>query len=471
MPNALDIVAGRYQLGARLGAGGMGEVRAATDLRLGREVAIKLLRPSLAEDDDIRERFKREARAAARISHPNVVVIFDTGEDGRVPYIVMERLSGETLADALADGPLTPAHARTLTLEVLAALEAAHARGVLHRDIKPANILWGPDGHVRVADFGVAKIIPDTDANTTGVLFGTAPYLAPERLAGGPASPATDVYAVGVILFEALAGQPPFGGSSPAEIAASISATEPKSLGDLCPHVEPGMVAVVERAIAKDPAGRFQSASAMVAALHAVAGEPDQLPSAAATLPMSAVPTTTSETARYEVPPPRPERHRRRWLPAAISLGALALFVIVGFALAASPDEPGAPRPLPSTQGTGTSPVPSTQRVQPAPTTTTTVVTPVSVDPSAVRDNVVRGAVAARSDTASRTSEGDVTPTDRGPNLGYGATSPAMVRSTNSGAPSKISAILARAAFNPSSRRGSVSRARAASSLSNITNM
>ncbi len=288
-----DLIAGRYRLDSVLGRGGMGEVRAGTDLRLHRDVAVKLLRADLSDQADLRARFEREARAAARISHPNVVAVFDIGEHRGVPYIVMERLPGGTLAQELAGGTITQARACAVVLEVLSALEAAHRLGVLHRDIKPSNILRGHDGSAKVSDFGIAKIAEDPDPGTTGVLFGTAAYLAPERLAGEPATPATDLYSVGVVLFEALAGRPPFRADTPLGLVQAISGDSPPPLAALRPDVEPAVIAVTEQAMAKDPNRRFQSASAMATALRTAVDAPG------ATEGAPTVPVTAARTARH----------------------------------------------------------------------------------------------------------------------------------------------------------------------------
>ncbi|HTD50575.1 MAG TPA: serine/threonine-protein kinase, partial [Acidimicrobiia bacterium] len=269
MSSSAGVIGQRYQLGPVLGRGGMGQIRAATDLRLAREVAVKFLRVDLAEQATIRGRFEREARAAARIAHPNVVAIYDIGEDDGAPFIVMERLSGTTLADELSAGPLSQARACSLTLEILSALDAAHRLGVIHRDIKPANILLDDLGHAKVADFGIAKIAEDANHTTIGMLFGTPSYLAPERIAGEAATPASDLYAVGVLLFEVLAGRPPFRGETPLALVQSIARGVQEPLNQLRSDLDPGVVAVVEQAMQPDPKDRYHSAPSMAAALAA----------------------------------------------------------------------------------------------------------------------------------------------------------------------------------------------------------
>ncbi len=250
----------------------MSEVRVGEDLLLDRPVAVKLLRRDLAEQPAMRRRFADEARAAARLSHPNVVAIHDTGEHGGVPYIVMEYLPGRSLADELADGPLEQGRACELAMQVLAALDAAHREGVVHRDVKPSNVLLTPDGIAKVADFGIAKVAESDDATTTGTLFGTPGYLAPERVAGEPATPRSDIYAVGVVLYEALTGTKPFVGDTPLAVMNAIHLGEPQRLSVLRPDLDPSIVAAVECAMNKDVEARFRSAAAMIQALPGGAG-------------------------------------------------------------------------------------------------------------------------------------------------------------------------------------------------------
>lgn len=204
------VLLGRYELGKIIGVGGMGEVRAARDLTLDRPVAIKFLRPHLNPTAEMKARFDSEAKAAAQLSHPNIVGVFDSGEEDGIPFIVMERLSGRTLADQIAKNPLSEAEARLRTLEILAALEASHDKGILHRDLKPGNVMVTNRGVAKVADFGIAKVAEAADLTDSGITLGTPAYLAPERVAGLPASPATDVYSTGVILYEMLTGKSPF---------------------------------------------------------------------------------------------------------------------------------------------------------------------------------------------------------------------------------------------------------------------
>jgi serine/threonine protein kinase len=264
------VFADRYELGPVIGRGGMAEVRAGRDTRLDRPVAVKIMRSELSHQQLVRDRFESEARLAARLNHPNVVAVFDSGEAAGAPYIVMERLPGETLRDRLAKGPMSEAEVRQLAVEVLAALETAHAAGVLHRDIKPANILVSGGGHWKVTDFGIAKAleVSSGDATATGLVLGTPAYLAPERLVGEPATVASDVYSLGVVLYEALAGRRPFGTGSGDAWPGVLAGAPLVPLSEARPGIDPVLGAAVERALAADPTARFWSAAEMAAALN-----------------------------------------------------------------------------------------------------------------------------------------------------------------------------------------------------------
>lgn len=287
-------IAGRYRLGARLGRGGMADVFDAHDERLDRPVAVKLLRPELSADPGMRARFEREARAAARLNHPNVVAVYDSGEDAGRAYLVMERLPGESLADRMRAGPVDPDWLRGVAGDVLAALGAAHDRGIVHRDVKPGNILLDPEGHAKVGDFGIAKAIrsaaagdptdPATaDLTAVGMLIGTVAYLAPEQVEGGPASPQSDLYSVGVVLYEALAGRKPYpGGDEPVAQARAVVEGGAPDIAALRPDVPPDLAAVVRRAMDRRPGDRYASAAAMRAALADEGEDTRLLPAAAA---------------------------------------------------------------------------------------------------------------------------------------------------------------------------------------------
>ncbi|WP_231751016.1 serine/threonine-protein kinase, partial [Mycobacterium sp. NAZ190054] len=258
-----ETLAGRYELRDLLGCGGMAEVRDGWDTRLNRPVAVKLLLPNFNADPAARLRFQDEARSAAALSHPNIVAVHDFGEhDGR-PFIVMERLPGRTLADLIAEVPLPAAQVRAMLDDVLAALDAAHTGGVLHRDIKPANILLSATGdRMQVADFGIAKS-GGTAHTMTGQIIGTLSYMSPERVAGAPASVTDDLYAVGVMGYEALLGRRAFPQDNPVALARAIMDAPPPPLAGLPTGADPVLAAVIDRAMSRDPRLRFGSAAQM----------------------------------------------------------------------------------------------------------------------------------------------------------------------------------------------------------------
>lgn len=244
----------------------MGEVYDGWDERLRRPVAVKVLRPELASNPDIRLRFETEARTAATLNHPNVVAVHDSGDDRGIPFIVMERLPGPTLSDEIAGQPMSPQRVRTVLIDVLAAVSAAHAAGILHRDIKPGNVLFTAAGAVKVADFGIAKTA-ETTPTATGEVLGTVAYLSPERIAGRPATVSDDLYAVGVVGYEALTGRRPFGGDNILSLAQNILTQQPQPLPSVRPDADPALTRVVEQAMSRRPDDRFASADAMRIAL------------------------------------------------------------------------------------------------------------------------------------------------------------------------------------------------------------
>jgi len=304
-PGAVDgrHLGGRYRMGAPLAAGGMGEVWVARDPLLDRPVAVKVLGGALAGDGRAAERLRREARAAARLDHPNIARVLDLGEhDGR-PYLVMELLEGESLAGRIdRAGPMAPGEAARVVAAVADALQAAHRAGVVHRDVKPGNVFLTAEGEVKVLDFGIASAAGEADL-TTGDLLGTAAYLAPERALGRPATPAADIYSLGVVLYELLAGRRPFEGGSDIELAMAHVNAHPEPLGLVAPSAPPFLVAACEQAMAKDPAARPRSAAAFARLLRSPA---DAAP-AARPVPAVAVPPVTR--ARF---PSRGRRPRPR---------------------------------------------------------------------------------------------------------------------------------------------------------------
>jgi serine/threonine-protein kinase len=341
------LIADRYEVGELLGRGGMADVYAGTDRRLDRPVAIKRLRPDMAARDDIRVRFESEARTAAMLSHPNAVSVFDTGEHNGIPYIVMQRLPGETLGDRMAGGPIDPDWLRSVALEVLDALAAAHAAGIVHRDVKPGNILIGADGRAMIADFGIAKSVqagdlaagPVPDPTATGQWVGTPAYLAPERLTGGPATPQSDLYALGVVLYEALTGRKPFTGDSPFGTAQAIVGGDHPPVSSIREGLDPALVVAVERAMAPDPAQRFATAADMAAALAPGAATATTQAVAVASADDTQVFGGSGDGADYAGPGDAVvlrRRWRRVWIWAAIGAVGLALM----FVLAQSADDP-----------------------------------------------------------------------------------------------------------------------------------
>lgn len=266
------VIAGRYTVGSVLGTGGMSVVHDGFDQRLMRPVAIKQLTPQMAERDDVRSRFETEARWAARLQHPHAVAVYDTGEDAGMPFLVMERLPGETLGDRIAQGPVDPEWLRRVAIEVLGALQAAHDCRIVHRDIKPGNILLTASGHAKVADFGIAKSLgldaDRLDLTHTGQLIGTPSYLAPERLDGAPAEVQSDIYSLGVVMYEALTGRKPFTGPDALAAAYAIKHSDVVPLAELRPDAPSDLVSVVERAMAREPDARFATARDMAASLR-----------------------------------------------------------------------------------------------------------------------------------------------------------------------------------------------------------
>jgi eukaryotic-like serine/threonine-protein kinase len=262
----------RYRLGERIAGGGMGSVYRAVDENLGRQVAVKVLRRDRADDPAFLERFRREARAAAALSHPGVAGVYDYGELGGSAFIVMELVEGETLAERIeATGQLPWREAFALGEQVARALAAAHAHGLVHRDVKPANILVGRDGRAKVTDFGIAKAAASATLTRTGMVLGSANYVAPEQAQGDEVGPAADQYSLGCVLFEAVTGRPPYQGASAVAIATQhVSAPVPEPRAAR-PDLPPPAAALIRRALAKHPADRFPSTTAMADALVAVA--------------------------------------------------------------------------------------------------------------------------------------------------------------------------------------------------------
>jgi eukaryotic-like serine/threonine-protein kinase len=399
---------GRYRLGRLLGRGGMAEVYDGFDERLDRPVAVKILRPTAQDDSAMRERFEREARSVARLSHPAVVAVYDSGEDHGRAYLVMERLPGETLADRFREGPVDQAWLVPVAGDVVSALAAAHALGLVHRDIKPANILLTTAGRAKVADFGIAKTYREDlergdDLTATGLILGTVAYLSPEQLAGAPASPQADLYAVGVVLYEALTGRKPFVGPNPMAQAHAVSEGRPTDVADSRPDIDPKLAAVVRRAMARRPEDRYQSAQAMLAALVATGlmtgGQPAPTVAMAApvasprpgdtwVLPVRPAPDLTEAAPPAAPPPPAraaappPSRGGRAGLIGAIIALSAVVVVVAVAAILLDRNNPSTPG-TPTTLAPVTTVAPTTAPTTAAPTTTSTTAAPTTTSTTA----------------------------------------------------------------------------------------
>lgn len=329
-----------------------------------RPVAVKLLHPAFSVQPDSRARFESEARAAAGLNHPHIVAVHDSGEHDGTPYIVMERLSGRTLADELMRGPMPQARVRALLDDVLSALAAAHAAGILHRDVKPGNVLLTASGDVKVADFGIAKSA-ESPATMTGQVVGTMAYLSADRVAGRPATVADDLYAVGVIGYEALTGHKPFPQDNLVALARAIADDTPPPLSMVRPDVDPALVSVIERAMARDPQWRFPSADAMRAALfavpHPISGRP----------PTMVMAEPLPPPATVAVAPVTAPNRNRRILFAAAGLFAIALAAVLILFETTSPSS--TPKPattntsLPTTPTSSALPPPTSEPPPPPP--------------------------------------------------------------------------------------------------------
>jgi chaperonin cofactor prefoldin len=341
-----DVLVDRYELQSQLGRGGMAEVFRAHDRRLDREVAVKVLAPHLLADARSVERFDREARAAASLNHPNIVNVYDAINEGDTHAIVMELIEGPTLADVIAqEGQMAPDAAVRTAIGIADALQAAHDRGLVHHDVKPRNVLFDSDGKLKVADFGIARAA-SSDITT---VQGSPPYLAPEQARGGRSDRRSDIYALGCVLFEMLAGRPPFeGDSSSAVIMQHIDSPVPR-LSVLRSDIPGDLETIVERALAKEPAERYESPAAMRADLTRVA---EGLAVAGATIVSTsgAMPqdATMALDDEWDEPPPvydtedEPPR-RRRGISArsiAIALAAILLIAVLALAWADSQGQP-----------------------------------------------------------------------------------------------------------------------------------
>ncbi|MBI2301510.1 MAG: Stk1 family PASTA domain-containing Ser/Thr kinase [Armatimonadetes bacterium] len=322
------LLGGRYELHGRVGEGGMALVYRATDQRLGRDVAVKMLRPQYAGDPDFVARFQREAQAAGRLSHPNIAAVFDTGQDGDHHYIVMELLRGVTLRDLIQQSPggrLPAADMVRIATEIAAALAAAHQSGVVHRDIKPHNVLFTDDGHVKVTDFGIAKALAATGGTATGTIMGSPHYISPEQASGEPAGPASDIYSLGIVCYEMLTGQPPYSGETPVAIAVQHLRGTPRPIRDSAPELNPAVEMVIFRALARRPEDRFATAREFAEALQAALS--GRLPAGDQTTVMPR--TTVAQPHREREPAVAPAGAIDRTPPRRLSPLATAVVTVL----------------------------------------------------------------------------------------------------------------------------------------------
>jgi serine/threonine-protein kinase len=332
-PQPGDLIAGRYELEELVGTGGMSSVFRAHDAQLDRRVAIKILHQHYAQDPEYLERFRREARAVAQLTHPNIVTVIDRGEDDGRQYIVFEHVEGENLKELiLRTGRLPVRRALELALATADGLSFAHEHGLVHRDVKPQNVLLSREGDVKVTDFGIARSLHvDHGVTQTGTVLGTGEYLAPEQASGKPVSPATDVYSLGVVLWELLAGDVPFVGENFVAVALRHVNEAPPSLHERRPDVTPRLGAAVDRALEKDPARRFPSMAAFAKEMRACLAEVEGDAAAPPEDDLALTVVTPPARPPARAPGRGPTRRRRR--PAALYV--LLALVVAGVAFAA----------------------------------------------------------------------------------------------------------------------------------------
>src|SRR3954467_9648214 len=262
------VVDGRYRITHRIGSGGMADVYCARDNHLGREVAIKVLHRRFARDREFVERFRREASAAASLNHPNVVNVFDRGEHDGTYYIAMENLPGRTLKEIIQrEAPMSQRRTIDIGIQILNAAGFGHKRGVIHRDFKPHNVIVGPDDRLKVTDFGIARA-GASEMTETGSIMGTAQYISPEQAQGHRVEAASDIYSIGIVLYEMLTGRVPFDGESAVAIALKHGSEQPQPIRSIRPDVHPTLEAVVMRSLAKNAADRYSNAEEFIVALE-----------------------------------------------------------------------------------------------------------------------------------------------------------------------------------------------------------
>jgi serine/threonine protein kinase len=495
------LLSGRYRLGSLLGRGGMADVYDGFDERLARPVAIKILRSSGVDATATRARFEREARAVARLSHPAVVAVYDSGEDRGRAYLVMERLPGDTLADRIRLGPVDARWLVPVLEDVLGALGAAHALGMVHRDIKPANILLVGDGRAKVADFGIAKIFEDLsggdqageDLTATGLILGTVAYLSPEQIGGAPASPQGDIYAVGVVAYEALAGRKPFVGEDAIAQARAVAEGRARDLIAGGPDVDPRLAAVVRRAMARRVEDRYPTAAAMLADLLATGRPTGAAPGPDATvllpppigatvaMPTVAMPGSTPTAAMAPLPGVEPTRILAPPLPPGSGdvtaggpaptggrgraglIGALitlAVLVVAAAVVAVLVERGGTPKTTPSTTTASVATPTSSPSTSTATTTATTLATTTtaSTTPTTLATTTTASTtpttVAPTTTTPTTVAPTTTTPTTVAPTTTTPTTTTPTTAATTTAARAKAARAKAAAATKAERQRG-----------------
>jgi eukaryotic-like serine/threonine-protein kinase len=349
-----QVLGERYEIGGVLGRGGMAEVHRGRDLRLGREVAVKVLRQDLARDPSFQVRFRREAQAAASLNHPAIVAVYDTGEDrtttGATPYIVMEYVEGQTLRDVLrGEGVLPPERAMSLAADICGALDFSHRNGIVHRDVKPGNVMITPEGAVKVMDFGIARAVSDSAATmtSTAAVIGTAQYLSPEQARGEGVDARSDVYSLGCLLYELVTGAPPFTGDSPVAVAYQHVREDPRLPSSINPAVPPELDAILLKAMSKNPANRYQSAAEMRNdLLRALAGQRVEATPVMNDAEKTTILGATPGLAEWDEDDDTDRRRKRNRIIAAV-VGALVLIgVIVAIVIALNSGDEEEPPPV-----------------------------------------------------------------------------------------------------------------------------
>lgn len=346
-----SLLAGRYRLDNRIGEGGVATVYKALDITLEREVAVKVLRPELTDSEEIVGRFRREAHSAAKLNHPNVVQIYDTGVEGSTYYIIMEYLPEPDLKRIIKEyAPLPLRKTLEVSIQAARALAYAHKQGLIHRDVKPHNILFTDDGRVKLSDFGIAAAAGEGGLTDSGLVLGTAYYISPEQAQGAPATVQSDIYSLGVVMFECVTGRPPFTGATPAEIAAKHVRERPPSLRSLNPNITPSAEFVINKSMAREISRRYRGADELLVDLEKLADgieldrtgvlgplsedatmrlAPTQMPAAPAPAPVP-TPQRVSLPAHAPLPSRVPERNPGSVAAATALAVVIAIIALVG---------------------------------------------------------------------------------------------------------------------------------------------